>query len=76
MDVDMSEMNGIEAAKQIKLFDPKAKIVMVSSSDKRNTREEADKNGVFGYIRKPFDRLEIKKIIENISKDRIHHSNF
>jgi len=69
MDLDMPEMNGIEAAKKIKLFDPKAKIVIVSSSDKKNTREEAEKIGVFGYIRKPFDRLEIKRTIENISKE-------
>lgn len=69
MDIDMPEMNGIEAAKQIKLFDPNAKIVMVSSSDKKNTRDEAEKIGVFGYIRKPFDRLEIKKTIESLSKE-------
>ena len=61
MDIDMPELNGIEAAKQIKSFDPNAKIVIVSSSDKTNTREEAKKVGVHGYIIKPFDRLEIKK---------------
>lgn len=61
MDIDMPELNGIEAAKQIKLFDPNAKIVIVSSSDKTNTRAEARDVGVHGYITKPFDRLEIKK---------------
>lgn len=69
MDIDMPEMDGIEAAKQIKSIDPNAKIVMVSSSDKKNTRDEAEKIGVSQYIRKPFDRLEIKKTIESLSKE-------
>ena len=68
MDIDMPELNGIEAAKQIKLFDPNAKIVIVSSSDKTNTREEAKEIGVHGYITKPFDRLEIKKTVDGLSK--------
>ncbi|MGY5148862.1 MAG: response regulator [Candidatus Nitrosopumilus sp. bin_68KS] len=69
MDIDMPEMDGIEAAKQIKSIDPNAKIVMVSSSDKKNTRDEAEKIGISQYIRKPFDRLEIKKTIESLSKE-------
>ena len=69
MDIDMPEMDGIEAAKQIKSIDPNAKIVMVSSSDKKNTRDEAEKIGVSEYIRKPFDRLEIKRTIESLSNE-------
>jgi len=68
MDIDMPGLNGIEAAKQIKLFDPNAKIVIVSSTDKTNTREETKEVGVYGYITKPFDRLEIKKTIDSLSK--------
>ena len=64
----MPEMDGIEAAKQIKSIDSNAKIVMVSSSDKKNTRNEAEKIGVSEYIRKPFDRLEIKRTIESLSR--------
>ena len=43
MDIDMPELNGIEAAKQIKLFDPNAKIVIVSSSNKLS-------NGVASWL--------------------------
>ena len=68
MDIDMPEMNGIDVAKKIKSFDPKANIVMVTSSDKSNTREEAEKIGASGYITKPFERAEIKELIENLSK--------
>jgi len=67
MDIDMPEMNGLDVAKKIKSFDPKAKIVMVTSSDKTDTREEAEKIGMCGYITKPFDRVKIKELIENLS---------
>lgn len=67
MDVDMPQMNGLESAKQIKLIDPNAKIVMVSSSKKIEDKDESEKIGVLGYITKPFDRSQINKIIENIS---------
>lgn len=68
MDIDMPEMNGLDVAKKIKSFDPKANIAMITSSDKTNTKEEAEKIGVCGYITKPFDRAEIKGLIENLSK--------
>jgi len=67
MDIDMPELNGIEAAKQIKSFDPKAKIVMVTSTNKTDVKEEAQKIGTLGYITKPFDRERIKEIIKNLS---------
>jgi two-component system chemotaxis response regulator CheY len=63
MDIDMPEMNGLDATKRIKLFDPNAKILMVTSSNKKNEREEAEKIGILGYITKPFDHEKIKKEI-------------
>ena len=68
MDIDMPGMNGLIAAEKIKSFDPAARIVMVTSSDKSHTREDAKKIGVCGYITKPFDRKHIQELIENISK--------
>ena len=68
MDLDMPGMNGIDAANKIKSIDPKAKIVMVTASDQYADRVEAEKIGVCGYITKPFDRLQIREIIENLSK--------
>jgi len=67
MDYDMPELNGIDTAKQIKSFDPKAKIVMVTSSDKSELRDEASKIATMGYITKPFDRTKIKALIDKLS---------
>lgn len=68
MDIDMPEMNGLDVARKIKSFDPKAKIAMVTSSDKTDTKDEAEKIGVCGYITKPFDRAQIKGLIDDLSK--------
>ena len=66
MDIDMPGMNGLEAAKKIKELDPKAKIVMVTSSNKEEIRKEAQEIGTLGYITKPFDAEKINEVINKI----------
>jgi len=66
MDLDMPKMNGIEAAKKIKSIDSNAKILMVTSSNKQEIRNEAERIGTLGYITKPFDNKKIEEIIEKI----------
>ena len=68
LDIDMPEMNGLDVARKIKSFDPKAKIAMVTSSDKTNHREDSEKIGTCGYITKPFERSKIQELITNLSK--------
>jgi len=67
MDIDMPVMNGLDSANEIKSFDPKAKIVMVTSTDNTELREKVNKIGTIGYITKPFDPKRIHEIIEKIS---------
>ena len=59
MDVTMDGMNGIEALRQIRKFDPKAKVVMVSSMGQAVIVKEAIMLGAKGFILKPFDRQQI-----------------
>ena len=66
MDIDMPGMNGLEAAKKIKEFDPSAKIVMVTSANKEEMKKEAEKIGTLGYITKPFDAEKINEVINKI----------
>ena len=54
MDVNMPVMNGIEALRQILSFDPKAKVVMLTSEGHRDMILEAVKLGAKGYVVKPF----------------------
>ena len=66
MDIDMPGMNGLEAAKKIKELDHKAKIVMVTSSNKAELKDQANKIGTLGYITKPFDAEKINEIINQL----------
>ena len=67
MDITMPDMDGIEAVKQIKAYDPNAKIVMCSAMGQQSMVMEAIRAGAKDFIVKPFqaDRVleAIKKVI-------------
>ena len=67
MDITMPDMDGIEAVKQIKAFDPNAKIIMCSAMGQQSMVMDAIKAGANDFIVKPFqaDRVleAVKKII-------------
>lgn len=54
MDITMPEMTGIDATKEIKALDPKAKIVIVSAMGQESKVKEAIINGATSFIVKPF----------------------
>lgn len=59
MDVTMPEMDGMEAARQILVQDPSARIVMVTSICSEEVVRESYRAGVTAFLVKPFksDRL-------------------
>lgn len=67
MDITMPEMDGIQAVKAIKAFDPSAKIIMCSAMGQQTMVMDAIKAGARDFIVKPFqaDRVleAIKKVI-------------
>lgn len=67
MDITMPDMDGIEAVKAIKAFDPAAKIIMCSAMGQQTMVMDAIKAGARDFIVKPFqpDRVleAIKKVI-------------
>ena len=67
MDITMPDMDGIEAVKAIKEFDPNAKIIMCSAMGQQSMVMDAIKAGARDFIVKPFqaDRVleAIKKVI-------------
>lgn len=54
MDITMPKMNGLEALKLIKEFDPDSKVVMVSAMGQESYVKEAVKSGANAFIVKPF----------------------
>ncbi len=65
MDITMPELDGIGAVRQIKAFDPNAKIIMCSAMGQQAMVLEAIQAGARDFIVKPFQQ---ERIIEAVDK--------
>ncbi|WP_446897253.1 response regulator [Clostridium sp. LBM24168] len=65
MDITMPDMDGIEAVKEIKKMDPKAKIIMCSAMGQQTMVMDAIKAGARDFIVKPF---QPDRVLEAINK--------
>jgi two-component system, NtrC family, response regulator HydG len=53
-DIDMKPMDGITLLKQLKLYDPKAVIIIMTAYASTDSAVQALKYGAFDYLQKPF----------------------
>lgn len=65
MDITMPDMDGIEAVKAIRAFDPAAKIIMCSAMGQQTMVMDAIRAGARDFIVKPF---QPDRVIEAIRK--------
>lgn len=65
MDITMPDMDGIEAVKQIKAFDPDSKIIMCSAMGQQSMVMDAIRAGARDFIVKPF---QADRVLEAIRK--------
>ncbi len=63
LDINMDEMDGIEASRIIKFRFPKCKIIVLTMSNSKREIVELLENGVHGYILKNTDAIELKRAI-------------
>ncbi|MDD4182380.1 MAG: response regulator [Candidatus Omnitrophica bacterium] len=66
IDLCMPGMNGIEAIKQIKKNNAKARFVIITAFGDMASVKEATELGVFDYITKPFDLDYIRHLVKHI----------
>ncbi len=66
MDITMPDMNGIEAVKQIRAFDPNAKIVMCSAMGQKVLVLEAIQAGASDFIVKPFRAEQVMEALHKV----------
>jgi two-component system, chemotaxis family, chemotaxis protein CheY len=66
MDVTMPEMDGLTALKQIRAFDPRARVVMLTALGQESVVLEAIRSGASDFIIKPFDRERVLTAINRI----------
>lgn len=65
MDITMPDMDGIEAVKTIKAFDPQAKVIMCSAMGQQTMVMDAIRAGAKDFIVKPF---QADRVLESIKK--------
>lgn len=69
MDLTMPEMSGIEALKEIKKHDSKAKVVMVSAMGQEGLVREAIMGGAKSFVVKPYKEEHIVQTLNNIAAE-------
>lgn len=66
MDIVMPKTNGIDALKEIRAHDPKAKVIMISAIDQREPLMEALKLGAVDYVVKPFEKERVEEAMHRV----------
>jgi two-component system, chemotaxis family, chemotaxis protein CheY len=64
----MPAMDGLTALKEIRTFDPSAKVVMLAALGQESVVLEAIKAGARDFLVKPFERERIQNTIEKVIK--------
>ncbi len=68
LDLQMPEMDGVEAAALIKKDFPRSKIIILTMSDSKRQMIELLDMGVLGYVLKSTDELELTEAILRVSE--------
>ena len=65
LDYKMPELNGLEALKQIKNFQVKTPVIIMTAYGTTETAIDAMRLGAYDYLVKPFDRKELNRIVND-----------
>ena len=66
LDIVMPIKDGITATKEIMAYDPKAKVIMVSSVGTQTNLKEAIKAGAKDFIQKPVEESLLEQVLEHV----------
>lgn len=69
MDIVMPEKTGIEALREIKQYNPAAKVVMASTVGTQSNLTDAITAGAFEFLQKPVQDDDVYKILNSFTKD-------
>jgi DNA-binding NtrC family response regulator len=65
-DLNMPRMNGLALVHQVKAIFPKVAILIITGHGGDEAERQAMQAGVEGFIRKPFDRIDLAATIERL----------
>lgn len=69
MDIVMPGKTGIEALREIKEYNPAAKVVMASTVGTQSNLTDAITAGAFEFLQKPVQDDDVYKILNSFTKD-------
>lgn len=67
LDVVMPKVSGIEALKSIRMIMQEVFVLMVTANKDQETVTEAVKNGISGYIIKPFNAKKVLDTVQGVT---------
>jgi DNA-binding NarL/FixJ family response regulator len=70
MDIALPQLNGLDAARQIKRTDPKVRVIFVTVQMNRDYVREAFEAGASGYVVKQASSAELLNAIKEVSNGR------
>ncbi|MGM7701575.1 response regulator [Pseudalkalibacillus sp. Hm43] len=71
MDLTMPEMNGLDAIKEILVYDAEAVILVCSASNQKDLIQEALDAGAVGYLMKPFKPDYMQEIVKRYAEPHL-----
>ncbi|MGH9841358.1 MAG: response regulator transcription factor [Blastocatellia bacterium] len=71
MDIAMPNVNGILATRQIRAFDPAARVIIVTSYDEADLRKAAAAAGAVGYVLKE-NLLDLRRLLQRPAENEHH----
>jgi len=74
MDIEMPEMDGVEATKTIKAEHPDIKIIMLSMYCEHDVLQKTLTAGADGYLQKFLDKKNIHKAVEKVLEGGVYIS--
>ena len=69
MDMIMPEMNGHEAFYKMREINPQCRIIIISGYTRYENIEELQKDGLSGFLKKPFSDVALNKMIEDVLRE-------
>lgn len=70
LDMRMPGLDGLETYRTIRELDKEARVVMMTGYAVDNLLQQAEKEGAYGFIRKPFEIKEIRTIVKGIGETK------
>ena len=70
LDINMPELDGIDALREIKRIDPESKVIMVTGNSEPELESVLENLNASALIRKPFSIEKIVEVIENLQESK------